>query len=153
MKKIINKIRYLSQLIYNFIFTNKTKVLTIRVIFMSAYYRLAILIVPMEKLKKYFGFEGKESPEEESYEKRKTAFWIGQRVTRVSRKTTWESKCLVQALVAQQLLIQKDIHSTLYLGVGKEASKMIAHAWLRCGSVYVTGGDGSDYAIVTKFYK
>ena len=43
------------------------------------------------------------------------------------------------------------IHSTLYLGVGKDEGKMIAHAWLRCGQMYVTGGNGSSYAMVAKF--
>ena len=28
---------------------------------------------------------------------------------------------------------------------------MIAHAWLRCGQMYVTGGNGSSYAMVAKF--
>ena len=28
---------------------------------------------------------------------------------------------------------------------------MIAHAWLRCGQIYVTGGDGQGYAVVAKF--
>ena len=32
-----------------------------------------------------------------------------------------------------------------------EAEKMVAHAWLRCGKMYVTGGDGTGYSIVDKF--
>ena len=34
-----------------------------------------------------------------------------------------------------------------------EEEKMVAHAWLRCGEMYVTGGNGEGYAIVSKFYK
>ena len=50
-----------------------------------------------------------------------------------------------------KLLKEAGIHSTLYLGVGKDEGKMIAHAWLRCGQMYVTGGNGSSYAMVAKF--
>ena len=63
----------------------------------------------------------------------------------------WESKCLVRAMTARKLLKEAGIHSTLYLGVGKDEGKMIAHAWLRCGQMYVTGGNGSSYAMVAKF--
>ena len=42
----------------------------------------------------------------------------------------------------------------MYLGVGlDENKKMIAHAWLRCGQLYVTGGDGHEYTTVACFYK
>ncbi|MCA5963741.1 lasso peptide biosynthesis B2 protein [Blautia sp. RD014234] len=62
-------------------------------------------------------------------------------VDQVCQKTKWESKCLVRALTAQKLLRRKKIATTLYLGCGlDENGKMIAHAWLRCGKMYVTGG-------------
>ena len=41
----------------------------------------------------------------------------------------------------------------MYLGCGTEDDKMVAHAWLRCGEMYVTGGDGEGYAVVSKFYR
>ena len=37
------------------------------------------------------------------------------------------------------------------MGVGLEDGKMIAHAWLRCGLLYVTGGTGQGYSTVAKF--
>lgn len=46
---------------------------------------------------------------------------------------------------------KRHISSTLYLGCNIENGKMIAHAWLRCGKMYVTGGDGSGYAVVDMF--
>ena len=73
------------------------------------------------------------------------------RVNRITEHTLWESKCLVRAMTARKLLKEAGIHSTLYLGVGKDEGKMIAHAWLRCGQMYVTGGNGSSYAMVAKF--
>ena len=53
---------------------------------------------------------------------------------------------------ARKILKKRGVHTTLYLGVGKkEGEKMIAHAWLRCGSFYVTGGTGEEFAMVAKF--
>ncbi|MNG37786.1 hypothetical protein D3C84_1252420 [compost metagenome] len=38
------------------------------------------------------------------------------------------------------MLMRRNISSTLYLGTARDASgKMVAHAWLRSGSIYVTG--------------
>ncbi len=45
----------------------------------------------------------------------------------------------------------KGIQSTLYLGCGYDEGKMVAHAWLRVGKMYVTGGDGTGYSVVDKF--
>ncbi|WP_051204843.1 lasso peptide biosynthesis B2 protein [Butyrivibrio sp. VCD2006] len=60
----------------------------------------------------------------------------------------------MRALTAQKLLLEKGIESTLYLGCKEdETGKMVAHAWIRCGKAYVTGGNGAadGYAIVEKF--
>lgn len=67
---------------------------------------------------------------------------------KVCDKTPWESKCLVRALAAQRLLCRRGLSSTLYLGCGMEEGKMVAHAWLRFGEMYVTGGDGGGYTTV-----
>ena len=72
---------------------------------------------------------------------------------KVCDKTPWESKCLVRALAAQRLLCRRGLSSTLYLGCGMEEGKMVAHAWLRFGEMYVTGGDGGGYTTVARFCK
>lgn len=141
------------KLLYNFLFTNHTKKFTVKILFLAGYYRLAILLIPMKKLQKRFGEEGRESLPEDTYENQKTAFWIGERVERVCGKTSWESKCLVRALIAQKLLHEKNIHTTMYMGVNVEEQGLAAHAWLRCGTLDVTGGTGEGYAVVAKFYK
>lgn len=49
---------------------------------------------------------------------------------------------------------KKKIKTTLYLGCKPdENGKIDAHAWLRCGEVYVTGGNGEGYAVVAYFLK
>ena len=145
--------KQLTRYIYNFLFTNRTKGQTVYILFFSAYYRLKILMLPKTLLEKELGIEGKESPLAVDYEDRKTAYWVGQRVERTCDKTWWESKCLVKAMIAQRMLHKKGIATTLYLGVRTSKAEMLAHAWLRCGSVYVTGGDGGENVVVGMYYK
>lgn len=73
----------------------------------------------------------------------------------MSRYTWWESKCLVMAIAAMKMLERRQIESTLYLGTARdEKGKMIAHAWLRSGSYYITGANEIErYTIVAKFAK
>ena len=117
-----------------------------------AVFRIQILLIKPKYLKKKWGEEGKESAEEETREIYIYVASISRIVNRICNKTSWESKCLVRALTAQKLLKRKDIHSTMYLGCRMEEGKMVAHAWLRCGKMYVTGGNGEGYAMVDKFY-
>lgn len=74
-------------------------------------------------------------------------------VRTMSRHTFWESKCLVQAYTAKLMLNRRKQKSTVYLGLSKnENRELIAHAWVRCGKLFVTGGDGSKrFTITSKF--
>lgn len=118
----------------------------------TAFYRMAILILPSKVLQRFWGRNGEESPEKETREHYAYARLVSRHVNRVANKTQWESKCLVRALTARKLLMRKGITCTLYLGVGKdENGEMVAHAWLRSGEYFVTGGNGADYAMVAKF--
>jgi hypothetical protein len=67
---------------------------------------------------------------------------IGWAVRSAAAHAPWKSTCLMQALAAAALLRRREIGATLYLGVAKEAAEpggMIAHAWLRCGALVLTG--------------
>lgn len=145
------------------------KLLLVKIYVLTAIARIVILIIPFRKYKRHLGILHNES----SYKVNEEEFIIASKISWgigvVSRYTPWQSKCLVQALTAQYLLWKNKIDSTLYLGVGKEEGivkksdmnndnynkefKIIAHAWIRCGSLYVTGGNGRNFAIVAKFEK
>lgn len=142
LKRIIDFMRY-----------NRDKKLTIAVWFWASVFRPCILFIPAKYMKKFYGIEGEESPMDENEATYWQASRIAHHVNRVSSHTPWESKCLVRALTAQKLLTRKKIASTLYLGVGRKGGKMVAHAWIRTGSYYLTGGMGEDYAIVARFRK
>jgi hypothetical protein len=71
----------------------------------------------------------------------------------MSRYTIWESKCLVRAIANMKMLERRRIPSTLYLGTGKdEQGKMIAHAWLRSGPIYLSGADVMHNFVVVETF-
>ena len=141
------------QLLYRFIFINKRKWLTIKIVLISAYFRFVVKYLSSEKLEEHMGQKDHESPGEDSIENMRHAYRIGLRVSQVCDNTFWDSKCLIKALTTQWFLHKMGIETTLYLGVGKDNEKMIAHAWLRCGKVFATGGNGDGYTMVAKFCK
>lgn len=74
---------------------------------------------------------------------------IGWAVRKASRFTPWQSTCLVQVLAAQRLLAAEGIGGAFYLGafMGREDEDrraMLAHAWLICGSEFITGEPGHE---------
>lgn len=128
--------------------------MTLKAWVLSAYYRFQMINTDTKVLPQKWGVAGKESPDEVSLDEYRYAKKVAYSVNQVCGKTKWESKCLVRALTAQRLLAERNISSTLYLGCRlNDKQNMIAHAWLRCGKMYVTGGNGSaqGYAIVEKF--
>lgn len=140
--------------IYRFLRYNKKKKLTLVIWVLTAYYRALILLVPPKKLQPHWGAQGEESAKTDTVENYRQAVRIAREVVRIADKTPWESKCLVRALTTQKLVHRKGIETTLYLGVGKDDNgKMIAHAWIRCGEIFLTGGDGSQYSTVAMFRK
>lgn len=131
---------------------NKEKFYIMQTFFYTGFYRAFILFVPFNKLRKRMGAHKQESLDKVDNDTYRIARRISSRVLFVSAKTPWESKCLVQALTAQKLLKNQGISTTIYLGVRKEGNEMKAHAWLRCGEYYVTGGAIRDqYTVVAKF--
>lgn len=132
--------------------STKEKLLFIEAFILTGIMRYKILKTPFNKLKIQLGEYNKESAEEvsiETYKKAKQIRWI---VTRISQHTPWESLCLVQAMTVQKMLKKRNISTTIYLGVNKDKNnEMKAHAWIRCGQMYITGGNGTGYATVAKF--
>lgn len=139
--------------IKGFLLHNTSKLLTIRIWLYTAFYRFCILFIPMKFLRRFLGEAGVESATEVEEKDIPFIKLISMQINRSSGHTFWKSKCLVKALTAQRLLYKKGIETTLYLGVKKEGNQMIAHAWIRAGLYYVTGGYGKGYSVVGKYKK
>ncbi|MCE5286190.1 MAG: lasso peptide biosynthesis B2 protein [Pelosinus sp.] len=133
--------------------TWREKVLFISIFSLTAVIRMIILLLPFRWLAPFLGEKMQESVMKETNNNYACARHVAQIVTLVSRHTPWESKCLVQAIAAKLLLHQRGISTTLYLGVCKDQKgTMLAHAWLRCGEMIVTGGQGRGlFTIVGRF--
>ena len=113
--------------------------------------RLAILTIPMRKMAPYLGHHLQESKREESIETLKRARRIGWAVRTMSRYTPWTSNCFPQAIAAKRMLQRRQIASTIYLGFSKEGKEETndfeGHAWLRCGPLYLTGGQNRHHFV------
>ena len=116
--------------------------------------RLALLVVPFRRLAQFLGPTDSESPLDVSGGVLAEASRVAWAVRVVSGRTPWASTCFPQALTAMALLRRRGIATTLYLGaaIRPDRDGMEAHAWLRCGPLYVTGGPGHlRYGIVARF--
>lgn len=77
---------------------------------------------------------------------------VKEAVGSASRHTPWKSNCLPQAVAAMRMLKKRGLCATLYLGLRRGPDGgLAAHAWLRCGDVYVTGGSSPRFTVVGTF--
>lgn len=125
--------------------------LMIRTLFLSAYYRFRMKYTSFAKFSKGIGERGVESSLK-TY-RVKDLYRVRAAVITVCEHTPWESKCMVQALTAKTILNSIGLPCTLYMGVmnSPDTGEMIAHAWLRCGTLIVTGDGYENYTITGKF--
>jgi hypothetical protein len=117
--------------------------------------RLALIILPFKWLAVTLGRHMEEPGKEMNPSVVRCARMIGQAVCAAANYTPWKSVCLPQAVAAKWMLKRRRIAATLYLGVSKDGSKpqeLAAHAWLRCGTLILTGRDGHRrFTVVSKF--
>lgn len=111
--------------------------------------------MPFSKVAPTLGIHMDETPLSNNQSSTTILMNISEAIHIMSRHTFWESKCLVRAIAGMKMLERRQIESTLYLGTAKDGTgKMIAHAWLRSGSFFVTGAEGMErFTIVSKFAK
>lgn len=109
-------------------------------------------LLPFKKVAPTLGEESLETPVISNKDE-KVIKDVSYAVQTMSRYTLWESACLVQAIAATRMLNRRNIETTLYLGIARDTKgKMHAHAWVRSGSLYVTGADvKQNFTVVNKF--
>jgi len=71
-------------------------------------------------------------------------------VESAARHLPWKPVCFPQAVAAQWMLRRRAVPSTLYLGIDP-AEGYDAHAWVRAGTVMVTGGPRRGHTVVSSF--
>jgi hypothetical protein len=115
--------------------------------------RLAIIVLPFRWIAPYLGHQQRETPVMDGIGQRECRRRVAQAVARMSRQTPWDNTCLVQAIAAKMMLRCRGVSSTLYLGVMKHgAAGFAAHAWLRSGTVILTGAPGRErFTVISTF--
>jgi hypothetical protein len=133
--------------------TYRHRLILLEALFWLGIARLVMLTVPFRWVEPYLGQRMTESPVDALPENSQQLKQVSWAVHTMSRYTPWQSKCLVQAMAAKRMLQSRKIVSTLYLGVTRSNPKPLeAHAWLRSGSVYVTGGEGHKHFTVVAMF-
>lgn len=108
--------------------------------------------LPFRPLVPTLGVLGMESPREGDAWQAPLVREVRWAVQGIARRLPGRCTCLVMAIAARHMLARRGLSCTLYLGVSGAAGGVTAHAWLRCGSLYVTGGEGRDgFAVVACF--
>lgn len=136
----------MSKLIRFFKFSNRRKLYLIEAAILSGFYRFRITHRPIKEMSHTFGTFQYETEEKELPDAiPKDVAWA---VSAMSYHVQWNTLCLDRALAAKKMLNRRGYPCTLYLGLIQDPEKgMVAHAWLRCGKRWVSGGSGKGYAI------
>ncbi len=114
--------------------------------------RLLLWILPFEVLKMHLGRSGVEGPSTATAAESRLARRVAAAIDLTSRFTPFKATCIVQALAARRVLALKGAPSTLYFGVHKLDKGFGAHAWLRVGPDFVTGGATQEANTVVGVY-
>ena len=100
--------------------------------------KACIIILPFKKLASSLGRSQQETDFSSTGDT--VALDITHAVRRAARFTIHASKCYDQALTGKLMLKYRKVSSTIYFGLAKDQdSGLSAHAWLRAGSIIVTG--------------
>ncbi|KMK75024.1 lasso peptide biosynthesis B2 protein [Alkalihalobacillus pseudalcaliphilus] len=132
---------------------------SMKLLLIEAYYYLGWArmkkLIPFQKLVKTMEMRIGETTVHVNVEQKGICRDISWAIHIMSSYTFWESECLVKALAAMKMLERRQIESTLYLATGKdEKGSLVAHAWLRSGSFYISGAEGKDqFTVIAKFSK
>lgn len=115
--------------------------------------RMVILTLPFKWIAPVFGKHMKTTNETSSKRARQKSIRVARAIRTLSEHMPWECKCLVQAMTGKIMLRNRNVPTTLYLGVSKkEDGDLIAHAWLRMGQFVILGGGGLErFAVVSTF--
>jgi hypothetical protein len=131
-----------------------TKLLLVEAVIYLGWARY-LKMISFSKVAPSLGEQMKETTFTTSASNYKTLRNVSNAIEIMSGYTLWESQCLVKAIAGMKMLEKRQIESTLYLGTTKdENGEMIAHAWLRSGSFYLSGSEVMErFTVVAKFAK
>jgi len=114
--------------------------------------RVAVLFVPFRTLARRLGTPMRETPETPGDADRATLRRVAWAIDAIGRRAPWRCKCLERAFAANRMLHRRGLASTLYFGIARRDGGVAAHAWVRSGDYYVTGGsERAHFHILSTF--
>lgn len=129
--------------------------LFLEAVYFLAYARLAISLIPFKYIAPTLGIQTLEMNNSiEAKETLSKAMEIAQAIKRGVRYAPWINVCLPQAIVAQRMLARRKIAYTVYLGTAKDESNsgLKAHAWVKCGDLFIVGKMGHEqFTVISRF--
>jgi hypothetical protein len=131
----------------------QTKLIFVEAFLWLGWARILLIMKPFNKIALSLGVPMEETLTTIDVTNRAKLIKIYEAIRLMSNYTWWESKCLVRAIAGMRMLNRRGLNSTLYLGTAKDKDgKLLAHAWLRSGSTYITGAEEKDrFTVVGKF--
>ena len=107
-------------------------------------------------MKKYIRCMGTENKVINFVPDEKTAAFLAdlkQAIRRAAKYAPFKSKCLQQAYAGKLILNRENIPATIFFGVAKDdMGGLKAHAWLKSGDFFVSGGKESPAFTVVSFF-
>lgn len=115
--------------------------------------RLALACLSFRRIATWLGCLGIESSASVSSFHDAEAKQVSWAIETMSRHLPWKCLCLAQALAAWWMLSRRGVAGTIYFGVARDPAKPFsAHAWMRCGTRVVTGGNNRErFRVLTCF--
>lgn len=131
----------------------KERVILNQTFFWLIYAFVLVRIIPLKWFNSVLGEFKKEIEFEINEDQLQLIKVLRKNIRRLKRKLPWKVKCFEEAIAVKKVLERHQIKSTIYLGVSKDKnSKLIAHAWLKIGNVFITGKKGFEKFTVVGFY-
>lgn len=128
------------------------KILAVRVFFLALFYKWLISKNTFRNICYRLGTRRESVPfEPYSGNNKERILAVSRAIKIVCPRLHFKNECLVEAFVAKRLLLHEKL--TVYMGVAKtKEGRMRAHAWTRCGDIYVTGAEGREQFTVTAVF-
>ncbi len=131
----------------------RDKLLFLIALTLSFFVKIVVFTIPLRWYSKFLTNRKQHTIPRNKSNETETIRDIARAVNRCSRHAPWKTKCLVDAVTAKLLLRWHGISSTMFLGVNKDEEKnLTAHAWLKCGEIFITGKRGyHKFTVVSTF--
>jgi hypothetical protein len=108
--------------------------------------RLAVQHLPLRRIIRLTGLQASSGAEPQGLSSSDEALKVAKAIAIVQARLPWKSTCLMNALAGAAMLRRRRLPAMLFLGVNRTAqgqSALVAHAWLECDGLGITGTDES----------